>query len=144
MFKLKIKGKNDKIVENYNYDVYGNPYEGRFQQNSRRSNPFGFTGKRHEVELGLHSFAYRYYNPRSMRWLTVDPIQDGLNWYQYVGGDPVNYVDPLGLQLLKAGEIREAAGMSTGDTDSLFVEQMKVILMNHKLILQPMVKNIIN
>ncbi|WP_408956500.1 RHS repeat-associated core domain-containing protein [Natroniella sp. ANB-PHB2] len=114
----KTTGRNGEVVERYNYDAYGYPYQGRFEQNHRRSNPFGFTGKRHEVELGVHSFAYRHYNPRSMRWLTVDPIQDGLNWYQYVGGDPVNYVDPLGLQLLKAGEIREAAGMSTGDTDS--------------------------
>ncbi|WP_408956496.1 RHS repeat domain-containing protein [Natroniella sp. ANB-PHB2] len=113
----KTTGRNGEVVERYNYDAYGYPYQGRFEQNHRRSNPFGFTGKRHEVELGIHSFAYRHYNPRSMRWLTVDPIQDGLNWYQYVGGDPVNYVDPLGLQLLKAGEIREAAGM-LDNTDS--------------------------
>ncbi|WP_408956498.1 RHS repeat domain-containing protein [Natroniella sp. ANB-PHB2] len=100
----KTTGRNGEVVERYNYDAYGYPYQGRFEQNHRRSNPFGFTGKRHEVELGVHSFAYRHYNPRSMRWLTVDPIQDGLNWYQYVGGDPVNYVDPLGLFNVRVGE----------------------------------------
>lgn len=45
----------------------------------------------------MYSFAYRMYNPMSMRWLTVDPIKDGLNWYQYCWSDPVNWVDLLGL-----------------------------------------------
>ncbi|GEM_PF-5418553 len=31
------------------------------------------------------------------RWTTVDPIHAGLNWYVYVGNDPVNRIDPLGL-----------------------------------------------
>jgi hypothetical protein len=32
-----------------------------------------------------------------MRWLEEDPLGDGLNWYVYCEGDPVNFVDPLGL-----------------------------------------------
>lgn len=33
------------------------------------------------------------------RFLETDPLgyEDGLNWYNYVGGDPVNLVDPTGL-----------------------------------------------
>jgi hypothetical protein len=31
------------------------------------------------------------------RFTTVDPIKDGNNWYAYVGNNPVNFVDPLGL-----------------------------------------------
>ena len=29
--------------------------------------------------------------------MSRDPIRDGWNWHAYVGGDPVNYVDPWGL-----------------------------------------------
>ena len=29
--------------------------------------------------------------------MTADPAGDGLNWYAYVGGDPVNKTDPRGL-----------------------------------------------
>jgi glycogen synthase len=29
--------------------------------------------------------------------MTEDPVKDGMNWYQYCGSDPVNWVDPLGL-----------------------------------------------
>ena len=61
-----------------------------------KHNPYGFTGQRFEPELRMYSFAYRMYNPMSMRWLTVDPIKDGLNWYQYCWSDPVNWVGPIG------------------------------------------------
>ena len=31
------------------------------------------------------------------RFITEDPAKDGLNWYSYCGGNPVNFVDPWGL-----------------------------------------------
>ncbi|HLV10780.1 MAG TPA: RHS repeat-associated core domain-containing protein [Halanaerobiales bacterium] len=76
--------------------AYGNPYEGRFLH-MPKNNPYGFTGQRFEPELRMYSFAYRTYNPMSMRWMTADPVRDGTNWYLYVSGDPVNLWDPLGL-----------------------------------------------
>jgi hypothetical protein len=41
-----------------------------------------------------------FYNPTTGRWLSRDPIQEagGLNHYGYVDNDPLNSVDPLGLQ----------------------------------------------
>ena len=30
--------------------------------------------------------------------MTEDPIRDGLNWYSYCGGNPVNAWDPSGLE----------------------------------------------
>ena len=39
------------------------------------------------------------YDPEQGRWLSRDPIGEdgGLNLYGYVGNDPLNWVDPLGL-----------------------------------------------
>lgn len=44
--------------------------------------------------------ALGYYDPTLQRWLTLDPIGEagGINIYQFVGNDPVNEVDPYGLQ----------------------------------------------
>ena len=75
-------------------DKHRNPYAGRFRT-TQNNNPYGFTGQRFEAEVWMYSFAYRTYNPVSKRWLTPDPIRDGMNWYQYVRSDPVNLWDPL-------------------------------------------------
>ena len=42
----------------------------------------------------------RMYAPGLGRFLQTDPVGygDGLNWYGYVGGDPVNSIDPTGLE----------------------------------------------
>lgn len=41
----------------------------------------------------------RYYNAPTGRFISEDPIKDGLNWYSYCGGNPVMFVDPLGLAM---------------------------------------------
>ena len=61
-----------------------------------------------EPELRMYSFAYRTYNPMSMRWMTVDPVKDGTNWYLYVSGDPLGlcgeYFDESGYTELNIGD----------------------------------------
>ena len=74
------------------YDEFGIPAStnvGRFQ----------FTGQAWLPEAGLFYYKARMYSPTLGRFLQTDPIgyADGLNWYNYVGGDPINSVDPLGL-----------------------------------------------
>ena len=33
------------------------------------------------------------------RFITEDPIRDGENWFSYVGNNPVNFIDPWGLEV---------------------------------------------
>ncbi|RQR70887.1 RHS repeat-associated core domain-containing protein [Burkholderia sp. Bp9012] len=51
-----------------------------------------------DVETGLCYNRHRYYDPRSGRFISKDPIglAGGLNSYQYAP-NPVQWVDPLGL-----------------------------------------------
>jgi RHS repeat-associated protein len=66
---------------------------------------FGYTGQAYLHELGMYNYRARIYAPTLGRFLQTDPIGygDGLNMYAYVGGDPVNFVDPLGLASIGEG-----------------------------------------
>jgi len=49
---------------------------------------------------GLYQTYYRVYDANvTYRWLSRDPIGErgGINLYGYVGGNPVNFIDPFGL-----------------------------------------------
>ena len=74
------------------YDEYGLP-------KSTNTGRFQFTGQTWLPELGMYYYKARIYSPTLGRFLQTDPIGygDGMNIYAYVGGDPVNFTDPLGL-----------------------------------------------
>jgi RHS repeat-associated protein len=58
---------------------------------------FGHHGSLQDQETGLQLKGARWYSPGTGRFVSVDPIQDGTNWYAFAGNDPVNYGDPSGL-----------------------------------------------
>ncbi len=74
------------------YDEYGVP-------NSANAGRFQYTGQAWLGEAGAYHYRARTYLPQVGRFLQTDPIGygAGANLYAYVGADPMNYADPLGL-----------------------------------------------
>jgi RHS repeat-associated protein len=74
------------------YDEYGIPA-------TTNMGRFGYTGQAWLPEIGLNYYKARIYSPTLGRFMQSDPIGygDGVNFYDYVGGDPVNGRDPSGL-----------------------------------------------
>jgi RHS repeat-associated protein len=62
--------------------------------------PYKFTGKEEDKEVGLFYFGARYYSAYLGRWLSPDPpVTHGIgvgNQYNYGANNPYNFVDPDG------------------------------------------------
>jgi RHS repeat-associated protein len=98
----EVMNSNGSLAARYDYDPYGKrlaQYEA-----SGYACDLGFTGHitqqsgvsgQGEIVLTL----FRAYDPQLGRWLSADPLGEmgGMNLYAYVGGNPINFWDILGL-----------------------------------------------
>jgi len=86
--------RSSNAVQTYEYSVYGQVAA----EDPNRPNPYLFTGRRFDIEIGLYYYRARYYDPFTGRFLQTDPVgyDDGMNWYAYCGNNPLNYADPSG------------------------------------------------
>jgi RHS repeat-associated protein len=83
------------VVEEIDYDEFGNVTG----DTAPGLTPFGFAGGLYDGDTGLVRFGARDYDARVGRWTSKDPKRFGgeqINFYVYVGNDPVNRHDPTG------------------------------------------------
>lgn len=74
-------------------------------------NSLQYTGRENDG-TGLYYYRARYYDPVLKRFISEDPIglAGGENFYGYVGGNPISFTDPFGLQA--TGGSSAASGFS--------------------------------
>jgi RHS repeat-associated protein len=102
-------GTDGTVAERYVYDPYGKVsfLDGSWGAISASAydNDILYCGYRFDPESGNYQVRNRYLTPPLGRWLTTDPIGygDGMNLYQYVGGTPIDFLDPEGKEFVNAG-----------------------------------------
>jgi len=79
----------------YDYDPFGRVTK----VSGDRDSVFLYTGHFWHAQTGLYLTLYRAYDANLGRWLSRDPSAEGggINLYVYVGNNPINFTDPLGL-----------------------------------------------
>ena len=89
-----VTDSNEQIIQKYDYEAFGK------QLNSTSvDNDYQFSTKEYNEDSGLQYFGRRFYDPELGRFISPDPLWfvNGLNRYVFVGNNPINRIDPLGL-----------------------------------------------
>jgi RHS repeat-associated protein len=84
------------VLNHLTYNAFG---EITSETNAAVDHFFSFTGREFDSETGNYYYRARYYDPRTGRFLSEDPIgfaSGDENLYRYVFNEPSNYADPLG------------------------------------------------
>ena len=86
------------------WDVDRKPFGERESLVGQVEVPLGFPGQYFDEETNNYYNYFRVYDPGTGRYLQSDPIGlgGGINTFAYVGGNPLLYIDPEGLQFLGA------------------------------------------
>jgi RHS repeat-associated protein len=103
-----VNASTGAVAQRVSYDAWGRALE----DTNPGLQPFGFAGGIWDGATGLVRFGARDYDAVAGRWTAKDPVGfggSGENLYGYALGDPVNYIDILGLDpcmvQTSAGEI---------------------------------------
>ncbi len=95
--RLVVDSFTGTVAQRMDYSEFGNV---TFDSNPGFQ-PFGFAGGLYDQHTQLVRFGARDYDPSIGRWTTKDAILfagGDTNLYGYVLNDPINFIDPVGLQ----------------------------------------------
>jgi len=125
------------IVWGAEYEAYGNAVvnEDVDGDGQRVSFDLRRPGQWVDAESGLYYNYFRYYDPGTGRYISSDPIglAGGLNIYAYAVGNPLKYIDPLGLippSMVPQGIINNAQIAVNNVTNNAFTSDQISTLTN--------------
>lgn len=100
-----------EVVAGSDYEPYGTPVEVSGLVPVAEVTAFGFAGE-YTDPTGLLYLRARFYDPATAQFLSIDPLRDRtLSLYGYTAGNPLQFVDPLGLDWLQTlGDVSAGFG----------------------------------
>ena len=93
-----------QVSDTYAFDAWGNELT---SPQSQVHNPFKYVGKYGyylDTQSSLMLLGVRYYGMSIGRFVSLDPLRDGMNWYVYGSLNPSNHIDPTG-KTVKIGPV---------------------------------------
>jgi len=117
--------RNGDVISHVMYDEWGTPLtEPRLDHNfAGIKNINNYTGYTYDYILDIYFAQNRFYNPDTRQFIQQDPIKDGMNFYQYVEGNPLVNIDPYGTFVVGVGlGARAAAGIGALAEISLYFD----------------------
>jgi len=97
---ISLTDVNGDVAQTYRYDSFGNIISTLSQD---YFSPYTYTGREWDEDVGLYYYRARYYDPGLGRFIAKDPIgldAGDVNFYRYVGNNPINSSDPIGMKHL--------------------------------------------
>jgi RHS repeat-associated protein len=106
-----LTNASGNLVGHQNYDVFGAPTPA---PSGPAGQPFGFTGREHELDSGLVYARNRYLSTVTGTWNRPDPMGfvDGPNVYAYAKNGPTRWSDPTGQFIIAVPPVLIAAGLA--------------------------------
>jgi RHS repeat-associated protein len=82
------------LAQTYTFDSFGK----QISSGGSLTNPFQYASREFDSEPSLYFMRARYFNPKTGRFVSEDPIgfRGGVNFYSYSFNDSVNLIDPFG------------------------------------------------
>jgi RHS repeat-associated protein len=88
-----VTDRDGAVVLEYEYRAFGTELD----RVGSDPNRFSYIGREFDEEINLYYVNARYYDATIGRFINVDPVQDGWNWYVYANNNPLKFTDPTGL-----------------------------------------------
>ncbi len=120
-YYLQDRLGNTRVVVNETGDTLQRSdylaYGMQIQYGNSTKNKYLYEGKELQTEMGWLDFGARMYDPTIGRWHAPDPVFQFASPYSYVGGDPINMIDPDGRCAGPGGTAcpNQAPGLTPGN-----------------------------
>ena len=100
-----ITNLDGEVAQHIEYVPFGEVFIE--ERNNTWNTPYLFNAKEFDEETGMYYYGARYYEPRLSLWMSTDPLTEkspNVSAYVYCFGNPLKYIDPIGLDSVYWGQ----------------------------------------